>query len=63
MVLQPVDGGEEPQEERRSGRKLVALQAVQLEEALNWQKRKRIIPEIEKLRQAAPAMLEHPITE
>ena len=57
-----MDGAEEPLEERRSGRKLVALQVAQPEDTLEWQKRKRIVPEIEKLRQAAPALLEHPIT-
>ena len=37
MVPQQVDGGEEPREERTSGRKqVVTLKALQPEDALNW---------------------------
>jgi hypothetical protein len=62
MVEQQVVG--EEREERRGGRKQVAtLRVVQAEDALNWQKRKRIMPEIEKLKHAGPTLLEHPITE
>ena len=64
MVPQHVDSAEEQREERRSGRRQIAtLRAMQPEDTVTWQKRKRIIPEIEKLKNAGPTLLEHPIRE